>query len=332
MFSYHTTLSTGACGVSYLLRRENVLQSQPNVHTISQKCFFEFVEAHLDVKKGVLASSTLKSYRYELGKIRKFCNKLTLEQVDIAFLQYYLQHLSVLGNSRNSISKSVKIIKALLTAAFSQGLISGKKLEGFSVQYISPRREHLSMNELRKLESLYQKHSLTKHQQGTLRAFLFSCYSGLRFSDLRNLSWSNIRKGKLVLRIGKTGREICIPLTKRMESILGERPRNTRQKVFSLAVNNKENRRLKKVIETARIKKHITFHCGRHTFATLSLNLGIAITVVQMLLDHSSVSTTELYAKTHEQTLSKGMKRWDKVEIGYSTSLKSGLSRGRVPT
>ena len=166
-------------------------------------------------------------------------------------------------------------------------------------QYVEAEREFLTMAELRKLAA-------TKIQSDPVRrAFLFSCFTGLRVSDIRKLEWSNITKTDngwmLSIRQTKTKGMVYIPLSDNAVSILPTiHPKNG--KIFDkLPHEVTVNETVRNWVKRAGITKHISFHCSRHTYATLLLTSGVDIYTVMKLLGHKNVSVTQIYAKIVDQ-------------------------------
>jgi integrase/recombinase XerD len=139
------------------------------------------------------------------------------------------------------------------------------------------------------------------NQPNIKSAFLFSCFTGLRYSDLGSLEWSNIREGKLYMRQQKTQKFINTKLPETALDILEAQKELSKSyshnRVFDLPVNHYANEMLKIWIQMAGIDKKITFHCARHTYATMSLTYGIDIYTIKDCLGHSSVRITEEYVK-----------------------------------
>ena len=126
------------------------------------------------------------------------------------------------------------------------------------------------------------------------RAFLFACYTGLRKSDVYSLTWDNIYNKGISLRMQKTGDPITIPLSENARKYLGERKSG---KPFVANSDRQMYRDLLKWAKDAGIRKHLTFHVSRHTFATLALTYGADIYTVSKLLGHNSLKTTQIYAQ-----------------------------------
>lgn len=126
------------------------------------------------------------------------------------------------------------------------------------------------------------------------RAFLFGCFTGLRYSDIKALRWEDVQDGRVAKRIVKTGRFEYLDINSQAEALLGERGEGP---VFGLDVHTKTvERYLRKWAESSGVGKHITFHTSRHTFAVLMLSAGVDIYTLSRLLGHSSVTTTQIYA------------------------------------
>lgn len=137
------------------------------------------------------------------------------------------------------------------------------------------------------------------------RAFLFCCFTGLRGGDVRELCWRNIDLRNKSFRFSqkKTGTRMFPPLSGTAISLLGDEGKPL-EKVFSLDTQNGVNKSLKSWMTRAGIKKHITFHCARHTFATSLLVHGADLKTTSELLGHTTTRETEKY--TH---ISEKMKR-----------------------
>lgn len=172
-------------------------------------------------------------------------------------------------------------------------------------------RVYLSSEEVDKLDSTQCKHKDTK------LAFLFSCYSGLRFSDLTRIKWGQIKENEghkeLHLQIKKTEQYQVIPLYSIPLSYLPLKVGNENDLIFNLKNNKDSNLILKKWVKQAGIDKHITFHCARHSAATMMLSDETPIEIVSELLGHKKISTTQLYAKITNKSLNEHMKRVNNI-------------------
>lgn len=161
------------------------------------------------------------------------------------------------------------------------------------IEWLDVRKEFLTQEELIKLAETSCKQPVLKS------AFLFSCLTGLRISDIEQLTWENIQIAPdmdpcIRIRTKKTQTEAILPISYEAWSLCGERGGG---KVFKGISRSMINYPLKKWIKEAGITKHITFHCCHHTFATLELTMGADLYTTSKLLGHKNINTTTIYAK-----------------------------------
>lgn len=192
-------------------------------------------------------------------------------------------------------------IKHAVHKAFRERLILENPAELVkSPKEVDTKREYLTAEELERLVNTPCRYDFLK------RAFLFSCLTGLRWSDVNNLTWNEIREINGVYHIlytqKKTRNAEVLPITESAYRLLGE-PKAGDEKVFvGLKYSAYMNVALQTWVNHADIKKHITFHCARHTNAVLLLNNGVDIFTVSKMLGHRELKTTQIYAKVVNQT------------------------------
>ena len=167
------------------------------------------------------------------------------------------------------------------------------------------RRQYLTIDEVRMLAATPCDFPDLKE------ASLFSCLTGLRISDILALTWSNIEKAQdggwcIRLKTEKTDTEATLPLSKEAYNLCGPR---TTGKVFKNLKRYYTQWPLQDWLKAAGITKHITFHCFRHTFATLQVSEGTDIYTVSHLLTHANVGTTQIYADIVDKTKRKAVER-----------------------
>ena len=158
---------------------------------------------------------------------------------------------------------------------------------------------YLTLDEVRKLAAT------ECHYPSVKRAFLFSCLTGLRRSDIIRLTWGQVfKQGKftrIIFTQKKTTQQEYLDITQEAAELMGER-RNPSEKVFDdIHAPTSTNETIRKWCMAAGITKDITFHCARHTFATMMLDLGTDIYTVSKLLGHRQLSTTQIYAKVMDK-------------------------------
>jgi len=152
---------------------------------------------------------------------------------------------------------------------------------------IESHREYLTMEELKLMLS-------TECRESTKNAFMFSCFTGLRLSDLETLTWDNISNGCITKRQVKTTDIVRVPLSDNAKTFLPERSGS--EKVFDLIDRATLNTDIHKWAKKAGITKRVSFHTARHTFATLLLTSDVDLYTVSKLLGHKSIATTQIYA------------------------------------
>jgi len=174
-------------------------------------------------------------------------------------------------------------------------------------------REYLTIEDIKQLVQTQCAKKVVK------QAFLFTCYSGLRFSNVRGLKWGDFQKdneGKNVIkyRQTKTKKYEYLQVSEDAMKYLPERNgADDEDAVFRLSNNFATNQVLAGWVLAAGIKKRVTFHVSRHTNATLLLSLGVPIEVVSKLLGHSDIRTTQIYAKVIDQNKREAVSRLDGI-------------------
>lgn len=204
--------------------------------------------------------------------------------------QLRLTHLRI---SKNSAAGYYSTFRGFLNIAYREKMIK-ENINDFldKIETDDVRKEFLTAEELKLLAATPCDVPVLK------AASLFSCLTGLRISDILNLTWDDVQLapdlGHCVrIRIQKTDTETMLPISDEALELCGERSTG---KVFRGLTRSMINYPLKKWIAAAGIKKHITFHCFRHTYATLQIASGTDIYTVSKMLVHRNVTTTQIYA------------------------------------
>lgn len=236
--------------------------------------------------------------QFSKGKPIPFCT------INVKFLEdfkYFLLTAKCGGNktgiiSQNTASTYFSILKAGLKQAFVDEYLTvdiAAKVEGIPSR--ESRRETLTIEEVNKLASTPCEDDVLR------RASLFSILTGMRHCDIQQLRWSMLVKIGDSWRVDftqiKTHGVEYMPISDQAYKICGERRRPENLVFEGLKNPSWINRPLKKWIEAAGITKHITFHCFRHTFATLQLTNGTDIYTVSKMMGHTNVRTTQKYTK-----------------------------------
>ena len=206
--------------------------------------------------------------------------------------------------SQNTAATYFSIFKAALKQAFVDGYLESDLSDKIKdIQEKESRREYLTLEELNKLVATPCERGVFK------RAALFSALTGLRHIDIQNLKWSEIsmegNQARLHFTQQKTKGFEYTPISEQALQLCGESGKPEQFVFEDLPDPSWISRPLKQWIEDAGIKKNITFHCLRHTFATLQLSSGTNIYTVSKMLGHTDVKTTQIYAKVVDEKKNK---------------------------
>lgn len=260
------------------------------------------------ISRQPLKASYCGSMAYHL---RRYAPTARLKDINRRWLLGFVGYLNNEATSattgrpiaHNTAAAVITRLSSVLNAAKRDGLITANPVADLSPSerphQREARRQYLTPNELQRFAAASSGERSTQVKQ----AFLFCCFTGLRYSDCRALSWRDIRtaangQSQLEITQRKTRRPLIIPLSDNALRWLPNRggaPAAAR--VFRLPSLVAADRRLKRICEAAAIGKHITYHCSRHTAATLLISFGADIYTTSKLLGHSSVKTTQIYAK-----------------------------------
>ena len=238
---------------------------------------------------------------------------VTLNQIDrrylLGFIDYIGKAKSRKGGPLAPVTQKLtfSILATLLKKAVADDIIqinpSTKIKADERPQAKQPSREYLTLDEVKRISDI----PATEPQSMTKAAFMFSCFCGLRLCDVRRLRWCDIqtvKDGRKQIEITqqKTGEPLYLPLSDNALHWLPKRgatPDNS--PVFNLPDATNVGKHLRNLCKAAGIKKRVTFHVARHTNATLLLSYGVDIYTVSKLLGHTSVKTTQIYAKVIDE-------------------------------
>lgn len=202
--------------------------------------------------------------------------------------------------SRNSKVSYFNKLRACLNQALEDGIIDSnpmRGIEGFKAE--EGTRMYLTIDEVRRLAHTECDYPAIKS------AFLFSCLTGLRRSDVIRLTWGDVyQQGdftRIIFKQKKTSGLEYLDITPQAAELMGERGKPDDPVFPSIHSPSCTNNTIKTWVARAGIDKEITFHCARHTFATMMLDLGTDIYTVSKLLGHRELSTTQIYAKVMDK-------------------------------
>lgn len=268
------------------------------------------------IENSPIRESTKSNLNTTLSLLETFSSGITFRQLDYKTLLSFEQFLKNKKLGTNTIAKHFRHIRTILNEAIRQGLIT-KELSPFTEYKIKTTESHhtyLLPEELEKLEhiTLSRKRHALCH---SLDAFLFCCYTGLRYSDFIRMEQKNFIQSDnglwMVFKSQKTGAVTQLPLSHLFQ---GKAVRilcryTDINDFFHIKPNASVNKDLIRIGKLAGLAKHFSFHTARHTNATLFLYKGVQLATVQKLLGHRNIKTTQVYGEVLPQTIVKELKK-----------------------
>ena len=256
----------------------------------------------------------------DMAKFSKRSKKRTIDQFDILFIQEYKKYLrTVRRNADNTINTKLNRLRSVVKWAGRLGYPIDDSF-GKGVRFLNrstPRTILLTKDEYDEFlqKALADRNDLA--MRVTRELFIFSCETGLRFSDVLDLKWTHLKKdSKGVTYISKiqckTKELVEIPLMSKWPKVLLAKYRNvsTGENVFPRLSNGCINRKLKMLAEKAGIGKCLSFHVARHTFASHLANAGVPLYIVAKLLGDKSLDMVHrVYTNTERTELTEAMKK-----------------------
>jgi len=257
-----------------------------------------------------------------LKHLKSYCHESTLlTDVDVDFIEGFKKHLLTQKLTKsdkvlaiNSASSYFNKLRSCINQAYNDDLILKNPVKKVkSIKGEETQREYLTEDEIKLLAKTDCRYEVLK------RAFLFSCYTGLRWSDVNKLTWDELKKEnegyKIIFKQKKTKGQEYLHINDTARKLMGDR-REASERVFKgLRYNTQWNLALDQWALKAGVKKHITFHTARHSNATWLLNKGVDLYVVMKILGHKDIRTTQVYAKIVGERLKEAMDRLPNLEI-----------------
>lgn len=284
-----------------------------------ERDFVEYFEELTEKRAG----SNFDNWYSSLNYIKAFTGgKLRFADVNLHWCNQFKEYLLNIPTNRsakaklsqNSALSYFNKLRATLKQAYKDGYLLtdlNSRLEGIKEE--ETKREYLTLEELQLLVNTDCSMIVLK------AAALFSALTGLRFSDIHKLTWGEVKQSEadgyyLEFQQKKTKGFEVLPISEQAHDLLGGRG-NDNDKVFEgLIYSAWVNAHLVKWVARAGIKKDITFHSFRHTYATLQLSLGTSIYTVSKMLGHKDLKTTQIYAKIVDEDKRNAA---DKIKLNF---------------
>jgi len=258
-----------------------------------------------------------KNYKTTLKHLIKYintkynANDLFLNKINYDFIYNFSQFLLLHTEcNHNGMMKHIQRFKKITNFCIKNNYITKDPFVGFKISFKKSNRVYINKDELETLKNITLNNNLNKVRD----VFLFSCYTGLSYIDLYNLSLKNIRKGNdnlqwVYVKRHKTNIPSNIPILPPAFSILKKyKKQKNVNRIFPMISNQKINKALKEIAHLCNFNKKLTFHSARHTFATtVTLTNGVPIETVSKMLGHNNIKTTQIYARVIDSKVSQDM-------------------------
>jgi integrase/recombinase XerD len=292
----------------------------------SKHTLLELLKYHLKIEGQKLKQGTMKNYVATEEYLKRFLqakfhvDDINLAKLNLEFiieLEYYIRNNPLKRHDPcegNGVMKHLERFKKLVAWALILGWISANPYDVYQLSLKRYKRPKLTMEELMSIE----KQEFTAPRLLYVKdLFLFSCYTGLAYADVMALTAQNFEideKGKLWCKIYRQKSEelASVPVLKIASRLMAKYKNNPKAinsgKVFPFISNQDVNRNLKIIGEVCGIEKYMSFHLGRHTFATsVALKNGVPMETVSKMLGHKKITTTQIYAEVDEAKMAQDM-------------------------
>ncbi|MBV5281113.1 MAG: site-specific integrase [Paludibacter sp.] len=264
------------------------------------------------------SAATYQKYEVTRKHLQKFLllkyklADISLKEIKHMFLcDFEIYLMTTAGCNANTTAKFMQFFKRIILIARNNGLITIDPFANYKIRLAKVDRGYLPQEDI---EKLLKKQFSTKRLELVRDIFVFSCFTGLAYIDVKNLTDKSVRTsfdGKLwiMTKRQKTNVQSNILLLDVPKMILekykGKSPDN---KLLPILSNQKMNAYLKEIGDLCEIDKELTFHLARHTFATtVTLAKGVPIETVSKMLGHTNIKTTQIYARITDSKISNDM-------------------------
>lgn len=257
--------------------------------------FIAFYAFKLKERKEILALGSWKNQQATLNKLREFKAEIPFEDLNLQLVNHFKAWLQrKKGNGVNTVHTALKNLKTYLNLAVAHEINLPFNPNAIKVKKPTAERPYLTLDQVETMHNYYCSEFCPDTHKNTLQPFLFACFTGLRYSDLAAITRENIIDGRLIftpLKTKQQGKVVVIKLSKKAQRYVNEHGR-----IFNFVNTNQNgNVFLKEIARQCKIKRRLSWHVARHTFATSFLTLGGSVDVLQKLLGHSSIGQTMAY-------------------------------------
>jgi site-specific recombinase XerD len=262
----------------------------------SRICFIAFWDEELSRQKPLLKAGTYRQQKSALEKLKKYTEHLYFYEIDkkkVEDIRIFLK--AKMKNEENTISTFFKNFKKYLNIAIDRGIKTALNSSDIKRPNFKSHRTFLMPDDINTLYKYWKSEFINEAHKNILSKFLFSCFTGLRISDIKKIEEDNIIGDYLVFVSEKTGKLQRIQMNESAKKFIeSPKPFNSNY------TDEYTNRTLKDICKICGITKRVTYHVSRHTFATNFIIAGGNVTVLQKLLGHSKIEDTMIYVHIAE--------------------------------
>lgn len=240
-------------------------------------------------------------YKQSLDRFLEFAgrNHIPWAELDRPFCREYMTYI----DQRYKSNHYFKYFRLILNEAVRDEFLESSPAKDLHLKYTPPKRQYLTIEEIGRLWEAPCPSQDLKH------GFLFACRTGLRKGDLNKITFDDIDGDYLYIRTSKTGEALRILLDDDAKYIIEQqRKRRGSGNIFKIQRGGRATKELRTWLQNAEIKKEVTFHTSRHTFAMLLLQSGTGVYTVSGLLGHRNVKTTQIYARIVDDMKDKAIR------------------------
>ena len=282
--------------------------------------FAEFAKT-ANVADRLVLVGALNNFKDFLGKkYPQYANWIEAKNLTKEMMQKFVEYL-IENHKGQGAETYYKRFKRMINYAVEHEVIAKSPCKGVT----TPQRDDILEKDILSRDEVIKM--FETHYKGEnpeiRRAFAMTCLSGIRHCDIIRLTYSEVdyankmlkfRQNKTVKHSSSSG--VTTPLTPTLLNIIGKKAEDAKDDyIFHLPSMTMCQKALKRWTKKAGIDKHITWHCGRHSFGTQLLNEGANIKVVSNLLGHSSLRFTEKYVRAVDEEKKKAISSLPSIEL-----------------
>ena len=312
-----------------------------NGENINSKSLLELLEYHNRKIEKTLAPGTIRNFGITENYVNRFLKQklkttdVNLNQLNYKFisdLEMFLVNYYPKGHPRamshNTVMKHLQRLRKIVNLAYQLEWIEKDPFIRWKPTFEQKQRDFLGQNELNNLETY---HFPIDRLDRVRDLFVFSCYTGISYSDIMGLTKNNLiigmdGKSWIATKRLKTKTTVRVPLLEPAQKILDKYESHPvtmhSGTLLPKITNEKTNLYLKEIADAVGIKKNLTFHMARHTFATtVTLSNGVPIEMVSKLLGHTKLATTQIYARVLDKKVSEDIEQL-RSKLGFLNTRK----------